>query len=195
MENDILETNEDKVDFLIGEIEVANTKISELMKMVNNQTNRDGSTTSRSKRSTSRSKQKEHLFKTLDSELRKYEGVFQNRRIQNNPRSSSERQSKSPISSYPKKEIEDYKAQIESLKNENDHLKGVIKKRTEDANTTIMKLAKMKKDTEEQNMEYLKTIQILIENQKSLKNQLKSVSNTRSKDKSKDTEFKELKKR
>ena len=34
MENDILETNEDKIDFLIGEIEVANTKISNLMTLV-----------------------------------------------------------------------------------------------------------------------------------------------------------------
>jgi hypothetical protein len=34
MENDILETNEDKIDFLIGEIEVANTKITELMNIV-----------------------------------------------------------------------------------------------------------------------------------------------------------------
>jgi predicted RNase H-like nuclease (RuvC/YqgF family) len=69
-------------------------------------------------------------------------------------------------------EIEDYKSQIDHLRNENQHLKSVIKKRTEEANDTIMKLAKMKKEAEEQNMEYLKTIQLLAHNQKSLKEQV-----------------------
>lgn len=34
MEDDILESTDDKIDFLIGEIEVANTKISELMSLM-----------------------------------------------------------------------------------------------------------------------------------------------------------------
>lgn len=34
MENDILKTTEDKIDFLIGEIEIANTKITELTNIV-----------------------------------------------------------------------------------------------------------------------------------------------------------------
>lgn len=79
--------------------------------------------------------------------------------------------SKSPKKA-DKKETEDYKSEIEHLRNENQHLKSVIKKRTEEANETIMKLAKMKKEAEEQNMEYLKTIQILAQNQKSLKEQV-----------------------
>lgn len=34
LQDDILETTEDKIDFLIGEIEVANTKISDLMSLM-----------------------------------------------------------------------------------------------------------------------------------------------------------------
>lgn len=54
------------------------------------------------------------------------------------------------------------------------NLKDVIRKRTEEANATIMKLAQMKKEAEEQNMEYLKTIQVLAQNQKNLKEQVRT---------------------
>lgn len=50
----------------------------------------------------------------------------------------------------------------------------MIIKRTEEANKTIMQLAKMKKEAEDQNMEYLNTIQALAQNQKNLMEQVSS---------------------
>ena len=51
----------------------------------------------------------------------------------------------------PQELLNEYKAQIEQLKNENMKLKETITKRTEEANTTILKLAKLKKQAEERN--------------------------------------------
>lgn len=68
--------------------------------------------------------------------------------------------------------LENSRAEVDHLRQENTKLKDVIMKRTEAANKTIMKLAQMKKEAEEQNYEYLKTIEVLAHNLQSLKEQV-----------------------
>ncbi|CAI2365190.1 unnamed protein product [Moneuplotes crassus] len=176
MEDDILETNEDKIDFLIGEIEVANTKISKLMDIINNQENASVGS-NQSKRSQSRDKRKERLARTLDSELRIHQkDSFRVQKASQDSLKEAKKMITEPMTPKIPDDLYQYKIQIENLTRENKHLKEIIKKRTEDANETIIKLAKMKKEAEAQNMEYLKTIQMLVQNQKTLQLQVENRS-------------------
>lgn len=147
MEDDILETNEDKIDFLIGEIEVANTKISKLMDIIVNicsivQNNQENASigSSQSKRSQSRDKRKQRLARTLDTELRIHQkDIFRAQKASQDSLKEAKKYNivfifriiAEPMTPKIPDDLSQYKKQIENLTRENKHLKEVIKKRTE----------------------------------------------------------------
>jgi hypothetical protein len=76
MENDILKTTEDKIDFLISEIEIANTKITELTNIVvsalfySPQQDKTEMNSNSSRMTHNLRSQKERLYQSIDNTLK-----------------------------------------------------------------------------------------------------------------------------